>query len=143
MDINREVNRVSLNRRNIIRCLMGVLSIIFIFSITSDARSLDPEVQRNPSVKSTNNLFQNLKARFSTGIICEHCYDDIYQGIETIYGRTDKSGEMCSHCNIQDFHLTNVYARRKSSMCPNGCTYKDVEYLPTLYECTRLNERNK
>ncbi|WP_353096433.1 hypothetical protein [Tissierella praeacuta] len=133
------------DRKNITRSLMIVLSIIFVFSITSDAKSSNLKSPRRPPADYANNLnlFQNLKSKVAIGESCEDCYDDIYRGIETIYARTDKAGGNCKHCSTQDYHLTKVYARRKSSMCPNGCTYKDVEYLPTLYECiSLLSERD-
>ncbi|WP_353096436.1 hypothetical protein [Tissierella praeacuta] len=124
------------DRKNITRSLMIVLSIIFVFSITSDAKSSNLKSPIRPPVEPQDIESRSLESRIDTGKLCEHCDDTIYEGIDKIHGRTDIAGSRCYHCNrVSGTHTTKVYARRKVTTCLNRCTYNTIEYLPTLYEC--------
>lgn len=134
--INQGVIRMLFDRKNITRSLMVVLSIIFVFSITSDAKSYNSKSPIRPPVESQDTGSRVLESKVDTGRICEYCNDTIYEGIDKIHGRTDIAGSRCYHCNrVSGTHTTKVYTRRKVATCLNGCTYINLEYLPALYEC--------
>ncbi|WP_353096435.1 hypothetical protein [Tissierella praeacuta] len=70
-------------------------------------------------------------------IDCGDCRKPAPTYIDKSYARTDKSGEDCKHCSIRDHHNTDVYSVKKVVACPNGCTYRVLEYLPNEYKCYR------
>lgn len=126
-------------RKKITRSLVVVVSIIFIFSISSDAKSSNVKAPVIHPKENSNVDLKRFEAKTDTGEDCEYCYDNIYKGIEIIYGRTDIAGSRCYYCIRQSGnHSTKVYARREVKKCSNGCTYEILEYLPALYECESL-----
>ncbi|WMM25623.1 hypothetical protein RBU61_02855 [Tissierella sp. MB52-C2] len=124
------------DRKKITRSLVVVVSIIFIFSIGSDAKSSNVKTPIRAPMENSNSELKSFESKNDTGEDCEYCYGSIYEGIEKIYGRTDIAGSRCYHCIRQSGnHATKVYARREVKKCSNGCTYETLEYLPTEYRC--------
>lgn len=124
------------DRKKITRSLVVVVSIIFIFSIGSDAKSSNVKAPVRPLKEVSDVDLKRFEAKIDTGEDCEYCYNNIYKGIEIIYGRTDIAGSRCYYCIRQSGnHSTKVYARREVNKCLNECTYETLEYLPAEYRC--------
>ncbi|WP_313756743.1 hypothetical protein [Tissierella sp.] len=117
------------DRKNMTKSLMIILSIIFVFSITSDARPSNLKSPIRPPLESQDIISRSLESKIDTGKVCEYCNDTIYKGIDKIHSRTYIAGSRCYHCNrVSGTHTTKVYTRRKVSTCLNGCTYSTIEY---------------
>ncbi|MBU5257566.1 hypothetical protein [Tissierella praeacuta] len=71
------------DRKNMTRSLIIFLSIIFVFSITSDTR---PSNLKSPIRESQDIGSRSLESKIDTEKLCEFCNGNIYEGIDKIHG---------------------------------------------------------